>query len=81
MIMAKKQTAFRLSEYHTGIIDEVQEIYKIYGLKYSKAEVVELALTALIKQPVTMQDDMVNNVYFRGNVPGLIQRKEQSEEE
>lgn len=79
--MAKKQTAFRLSEYHTAIIDEVQEIYKIYGLKYSKAEVVELALTALIKQPVTMQDDMVNNVYFRGNVPGLIQRKEQSEEE
>lgn len=79
--MAKKQTAFRLSEYHVGIIDEVQEVYKIYGLKYSKAEVVELALAALIKQPVTMQDDMVNNVYFRRNVPGLVQREMQQEEE
>lgn len=79
--MTKKAVGFRLSEYHLSILDEVQEIYKTYGLKYSKAEVVELALNALIKQPVTMHDEIVNNVYFRMNVQGLVKRNLKDDEE
>lgn len=78
--MTKKAVGLRLSEYHLTIIDEVQEIYKLHGLKYSKAEVVELGLNALIKQPVTLHDEMVNNVYFRMNVQGLVKRNLKDDE-
>lgn len=64
----KKQVNMRLEERHIDLMDEIIEVYKHFDLKYSKADIVQMALESLLGKSAMIQDRLIDNVHFRGNV-------------
>lgn len=64
----KKQVNMRLEERHIDLMDEIIEVYKRFDLKYSKADIVQMALESLLGKKVMIQNRLIENVDFRGNV-------------
>jgi len=59
----------RMQEAHLDLIDEIVEVYKVaYDLKFSKADIVQMALESMVGKEPILQKELVENIWFRGKV-------------
>lgn len=59
----------RIQETHLDLINEIGSIYKTaYDLKYSQADIVQMALESMMGKEAILEKQLIENVWFRGNV-------------
>lgn len=64
----KKQVNMRLQDIHIDLIDELVSVYGDFGLKFSKSDIVQMALAALIGKEAILQKELAEKIILRGNV-------------
>lgn len=64
----KKQVNMRLQDIHIDLIDELVSVYGEYGLKFSKADIVQMALASLVGKEAILQKEIAEKIQLRGNL-------------